>query len=71
MKKFLAGFAVACTIEYAETLIAYLTEWAKSAISVRIAQNNSKLPHQEDMETQTRVIGFAVPSNEEEDYDGE
>ena len=67
MKKFLAGFATAFMFQYADTLVAYLTEWAKSAISIKISENNSKIPLQE--ETQTNVIGFQVPSDEEGDYD--
>ncbi len=74
MKKFLAGFTAALLIEPATTLIAYLTEWAKSTISIKITENNVKIKNLDppsEEENQTRVIGFQIPTDSEGDYEDE
>lgn len=72
MNKFLAGFTAAYLLDPTSTLVTYLVEWAKSAISVKIAKNNAKIqqltPQQEEeIQTHINAIGFAIPS-EEGDY---
>lgn len=68
----MAGFAVAILIEPASTLISYLAEWAKSTISVKVAQNNAKIEelNHPQKEMQKRAIGFTIPG-EEGDYEDE
>lgn len=77
VKKFLVGFAVACLVDPVTNMVVYLSEWAKSAISVKIAQNNAKIQslapeESEEEKIHTNVIGFTIPNDEEEgDYQDE
>lgn len=74
MKKFLAGIAVACLMDPAATLMTHLAEWAKTAISIKIMENNIKIKDLDSTlgeETPTRAIGFYIQNSSEGDYEDE
>lgn len=75
MKKFFAGITVACLLQPTMTLITHLSEWAKSAISIKIVKNNLEVENfnnKFNQNDQTRVIGFQVQNySEGEQEDGE